>query len=179
MLPGTLQAHDISLYMSILLVFLSSCANHLYGCEKQTVYIFLILPRTCSLILERKRKRREGGGREKRRQTDVDVREKHWSVASLICLDWELNPQPRYVPWLGFKPANFWSTGQHCSQLGHLARARPCVFFTITVNYSGSLRAGYARCASLIPTVTFMLLCARYSCKNFTYSFSCWISLMM
>ena len=31
-------------------------------------------------------------------------REKHWSVASLMCLNWGPNPQSRQAPWLGIKP---------------------------------------------------------------------------
>ena len=34
--------------------------------------------------------------------------EKHASVAPHMCPELELNPQPRYVPYLGIKPETFW-----------------------------------------------------------------------
>ena len=59
---------------------------------------------TFSLLLER------GEGRER----NIDVREKHWSVAShmrsdrgLYTPNWGPNPQHRYVLWLAVEPAAF------------------------------------------------------------------------
>ena len=49
--------------------------------------------------------------------------EKHQLVASHTHPDWGLNPQPRYVPWPGIKPATFWCTGRHSNQPCHPARA--------------------------------------------------------
>ena len=37
-------------------------------------------------------------GREKERERNIDVREKHQSVASRLCTDQGLNPQAGYVP---------------------------------------------------------------------------------
>ena len=34
---------------------------------------------------------------EREKERNISVREKHQLVASCTCLDWELNPQPRYV----------------------------------------------------------------------------------
>ena len=48
----------------------------------------------CLLILERE----EGGEREKEGERNIDVREKHQSVASCMRPDQGSNPQPRYVP---------------------------------------------------------------------------------
>ena len=62
--------------------------------------------RICLLILER-----EKGGE----------REKHWPVASGICHDRVLDLQPRYVPWLGIKPAT-WCTAWCSNQMSHLAK---------------------------------------------------------
>ena len=43
--------------------------------------------------------------------------EKHWSVASLMHPKQGLNPQPRYVPWQGIEPMNFWFIRQHYNEL--------------------------------------------------------------
>ena len=37
-------------------------------------------------------------GEEKETERNIDVKERHESVASQICPDWGLNPQPRHVP---------------------------------------------------------------------------------
>ena len=55
--------------------------------------------RPCLLILEREGK--AGGGR------NIDVTEKHPSVASQMCPDQRSNRQPRYVSWLGTQPTAF------------------------------------------------------------------------
>ena len=52
------------------------------------------------MILERKGKGEERGrlrDRQTDRHTDIDVREKHRSVASRMYPNWELNILPRYV----------------------------------------------------------------------------------
>ena len=61
--------------------------------------------------------------REEEKRKREREREKHLLVISLRCLDQRLNPQPRYVPWLGIEPATFWCTGWHPNQLSHQARA--------------------------------------------------------
>ena len=66
-------------------------------------------PRTSLLILER------GEGRER----NINVRVKHWSVASCMHPDWGPNPQPRHVPWQGTTLATFQSTGRCSEQLNH------------------------------------------------------------
>ena len=48
--------------------------------------------RTCLLILERDE------GREKERERNIDVREKHSSAASCMYPDLRQNPQPKHVP---------------------------------------------------------------------------------
>ena len=63
-----------------------------YCCFKKIFYLFL----------------ETGGGREKERKRNTDVREKHWSVASLLCTDQGLSLQPRCVPQL---ESNQWPFG--------------------------------------------------------------------
>ena len=70
------------------------------------IVIFSSPKDTISLLLDRVKKR----GRER----NIDVREQHWLAASHKCLDQALyapgpgiDPQPRYVLWLGITPANF------------------------------------------------------------------------
>ena len=63
--------------------------------------------RTCLLILER------GERWERERERNIDVREEHWLLASCMCPNWGINPQPRHVPWPGIKPMTFWFTGPH------------------------------------------------------------------
>ena len=57
------------------------------------------------LILER--------GMERERDREF-LCEKRWLFASHAYPEWGLNPQTRYMPWLGVKPATFWCTGR-CS----------------------------------------------------------------
>ena len=83
--------------------------------------------------------------RGRKRERTINVREKHWLVVSHMhpdwrvlptwaedcvgssfgsihpCLEWESNPQPRYVPWRGIEPATFqlWGNGPiHWATLG-------------------------------------------------------------
>ena len=37
-------------------------------------------------------------GREREMERNIDVREKHQSLASCMCSDWGPNPQPKHVP---------------------------------------------------------------------------------
>ena len=46
--------------------------------------------------------------RERGRERNIDVREKHQLVASYTCQDQGLNPQFGYVPWPGIEPATIW-----------------------------------------------------------------------
>ena len=45
---------------------------------------------------------------ERERERGIDVRKKHWSVASHTCPNRESNLQPRYVSWSGIKHSPFW-----------------------------------------------------------------------
>ena len=63
--------------------------------------LFLILTQGHFFITFREKKRAEG------RERNTADREKHWLVASHMCPDRGLNPQPRYVPRLGIEPASF------------------------------------------------------------------------
>ena len=67
------------------------------------------------------------GGREEERETNIYVREKHWSVASCVSPNQRLNLQPRYVPVLGIEPESLWCT--RWSQLSHPARAATCLLY--------------------------------------------------
>ena len=60
---------------------------------------------------------REGGKREKERNTDLT--EKHRSVASCTCPNLGLNPQSRHVPLPGTRPVSFWLMGLCYNQLSH------------------------------------------------------------
>ena len=46
------------------------------------------------------------------------MRAKHWLIDSCTCPDQGLNPQPRWVPWLGIELTNFW-THKAIESLGH------------------------------------------------------------
>lgn len=46
--------------------------------------------------------------REEGRERNVNMREKEHPVASCMCLYWELDQQPRYVPLAEIKPISFW-----------------------------------------------------------------------
>lgn len=77
--------------------------------------------RICLLIFERGKKEKE-----------IHVREKPWSVASLMCCDPESNPQLGYGPWQGIKPTTIWWLRWHANEPCHLARAP--IFFRSETN---------------------------------------------
>ena len=49
--------------------------------------------------------------RERERARNINVRQKHLLVASHMCPNQGLNPQPRYVLWLGIELPTFWCMG--------------------------------------------------------------------
>ena len=60
-----------------------------------------------------------GRGRGRERKKNIDVREKHQSVASCTGPNQGLNPQPGSVPWWAVTPTAFWCTGRCSNQLSH------------------------------------------------------------
>ena len=56
------------------------------------------------------------------KERNIDVWEKHQSVPSHTCHHWGSKTQPKYMPWLGTKPATFWYMGWCSNQLSHPAR---------------------------------------------------------
>ena len=54
----------------------------------------------------------KGVGREKKRKRNINVREKHQSVASRVHHNQGPNPQPRHVPRPGIEPATFCFAGR-------------------------------------------------------------------
>ena len=67
------------------------------------IYVFLFLE-ICIFILGMEEERE----RERERKRNTNVREKHEWVASYMCPNWQLNPQPRYVPEPGIELPTFW-----------------------------------------------------------------------
>ena len=59
----------------------------------------------------------------RKRERNIDVREKHQSVASYKCPHWGSNLQPRHVPWPGTEPATSYIAGQCPINWATLARA--------------------------------------------------------
>ena len=85
---------------------------------KCNIYFFFFYPyqRTC---LEK----------EKGRERETLMWEKHQLVVSHTCPNQGMNPQPRYVPWLGFEPVTLWFMGR-CSNQATPARA----IFILNIN---------------------------------------------
>ena len=67
--------------------------------------------------------REKKGGRERERERNINVRDKHWSVASCMHPDPKLNLQPRYVSWPEIEPMTFWFTNDAPTSWATLARA--------------------------------------------------------
>ena len=80
--------------------------------------------RICLLIWERES--------EGERDTHINVREKHWLVASCMWLDWGLNLQASYVPWLGINLATVWGMQWYSNQLSRPVRASTKVLIFAT-----------------------------------------------
>ena len=58
-------------------------------------------------------------GRERGKERNIDVREKHQSVASHMLPKQESNQHPTHAPCSRNELANFWCTGRRSSQLSH------------------------------------------------------------
>ena len=82
------------------------------------VVIYCPHPRTCLLTSKR------GEGRDRERQRNIDVREKHPSVVPLTLPNQGLNPQAKHVPWPRIEPMTFPIMRWHSNQLSHTARTR-------------------------------------------------------
>ena len=65
-----------------------------------------------------------GEGKEKERERNIKVWEKHWLVASLMSSNQGPNPQPKHVPWLGIEPATFCFAGRCPNNWATAVRAR-------------------------------------------------------
>ena len=64
-----------------------------------------------------------GEGRQKEREREIDVREKHRLVVSGTCPNQGLNLQPRHVPWPGIEPVTLRFVGWCPTNWATLARA--------------------------------------------------------
>ena len=91
--------------------------SHLYSFSLCTVVLLFFNPHLRMCFIDFRER-----GREREIHTDIDLREKDRSVSSYMHLDLGLNPQPRYVPWLGIEPTTFWCMGWCSNQLSHLVR---------------------------------------------------------
>ena len=65
-----------------------------------------------------------GKGREREREKNIDVKERHWSIASHTHDDQGLNSQLRHVPWLGIEPLTFWFMRWYHKQLSHTIQGK-------------------------------------------------------
>ena len=80
-------------------------------------------PKDMFIDWERK-ERREGEKGSGESKKNIDVREEyHWLVASCMLSSQGLNPQLRYVLWLGIELATIWCTRRCSNQLNHSDRA--------------------------------------------------------
>ena len=71
-----------------------------------------------------------GEGREKGRERNINVEEKHQSVASCNTPNRGPGPQPRHVPWLGLKPATLQFVGRCPIHWATAVRALTVIFNT-------------------------------------------------
>ena len=83
----------------------------------------------------------ERGRKREREERNINVREKHWPVASSTPPHRDLNLQPRYVLQPGIKPTTFCCMGQCSNQLGHLARAQ--IHFWVFFLFQGTFFCSY------------------------------------
>ena len=109
----TLKGTEVSLsFIQCFLHLLSSSVNvsfsyYIDGCflDRPHVYIFILTWGHAYWVLE------WGQGKEREGK-------KHWFVVSSKLPEWQTNPKPRYVPWLGIKRAIFQFTGDS-NQVSH------------------------------------------------------------
>ena len=108
-------------------VFLESLVKWLLKPPKLLIlekYFYLSSPEDMFIDLKR------GEGREKRRDRNINVREKHQSVASCTHLGEGLNLQPQHILWLGIEPVILQLQDDAPTRRATLARAR-----TIFINW--------------------------------------------
>ena len=74
-------------------------------CMSRAVILFLFFKDFIYLFLDTREEREKEGER------NIDVREKHRSIASRMCPAQGPNLKSRHVPWTGIEPAAFLSVG--------------------------------------------------------------------
>ena len=115
-------------------------------------YYFIILKDFIYIFLKR------GEGRDKERERNVDVKENHWSAASLMRPNWRPNPQPRHVLWPGIEPVAFHFVGRQPANRATLVRTEIHYFKTNKQPHPGQVAqlvravSGYAKIVGLIPS---------------------------
>ena len=87
-----------------------------------TNFLLLLFKDFIYLFFER------GERREKNRERNIDMREKHQWVASCMSLDWGPTPQSRHVPWQGIKLATLCFRGQCPTNWATLVRSKGRTF---------------------------------------------------
>ena len=65
-----------------------------------------------------------GEGRERDKERNIYVTEKHQSVASHVLPSWGPGSQPKHMPWLEIEPVTFQFTDQHSIHWATVDRAR-------------------------------------------------------
>ena len=113
-----------------ILGFPSMCKSYVYSMlysivcnssmSKKSMYLFFFLTQGHIFIVLLEKE----GEVEREKERNIDGKEKHQLVASLMCPDWGLNPQPRHVPWPGLKPMTFQFIGQCPNQLSHTSQGK-------------------------------------------------------
>ena len=116
--------------------------------------------------------------RDKERERNIDVREKHQLVVSLTLPDQGPNVQPRHVPWPGIKPVTFlyagWCPTNWATPVRAVVSCNPRLSFInwIIWNCSYSTLFNLYEFVSWRPTQSFKLLCLFFMHFYFAILFS-------
>ena len=109
-ISGFLFVSALPVKSKISLLFSLSFFNYL-------PYLWIFKKDFVYLLLEKEE------GRKKERERNIDMLERHQSVAFPVPPVWGPAPRPRHVPWLGIKPVTFRFTGQRSIHWATPARA--------------------------------------------------------
>ena len=91
--------------------------------------------------------RESGEKREKERERNIDVSEKHQSVAPCMCPHWGWHQQPRHVPWPGI---DILLCGTVLSELDHTGQGMIFIFSSVDAMYDIDFQMLNQSCVSRI-----------------------------
>ena len=129
------------------------------GISNYSLHTVCLLKFFLFIHFERKRSGEE-------RERNVDVREKHWSVAPCTRPNWGPNLPPRHVPWPGIWPTTFCCVGRCPTNWAPLVRALPFTLKTLGKKRGSCLRERLKESSPITSPTCMSRGPHRHTCKQ-------------